>query len=145
MSAGCVGHTAAGGDPVRIGGAAPIGAGVTRVGTVGGGTATGAKSERNSQTALVLSDGDPPPAPGRRSKPLCEEREGFFYGFVSLWTASEKAVRHKLTMSGLLALCGFALLAQHAVTPDSSNVQGDHLVAGLLMLTTVVIVWLSIV
>ena len=100
------------------------------------------------KTALVLSDGDSPSPqpPCRRSKPLCEERGGFFYGFVSRWTAVgeaavREAVRHKLTMSRLLALCGFALLAQHAATPESSNVQGDHLVAGLLMLTTVVIVW----
>jgi hypothetical protein len=37
-------------------------------------------------------------------------------------------------MSGLLALCGFALLVQH-VAELGSNFHGDHLVAGALMLT----------
>jgi hypothetical protein len=52
----------------------------------------------------------------------------------------EKAVWHKRTMSGLLALCGLALLAQH-VAELGSNYHGDHFTAGLLMLTGSVIVW----
>jgi hypothetical protein len=45
-------------------------------------------------------------------------------------------------MSGLLALCGLALLVQHvAELRSDSNFQGDHLVAGVLMLTLTVIVW----
>ena len=47
---------------------------------------------------------------------------------------------HKITMSGLLALCGLALLVQHVVELGS-NFMGDHLVAGALMLTAAVIVW----
>jgi hypothetical protein len=43
MSAGFVGLIDVGGDPVRTGGAARIGAGVTGVGTVGDGTAVGAE------------------------------------------------------------------------------------------------------
>jgi hypothetical protein len=43
-------------------------------------------------------------------------------------------------MSGLLALCGLALLAQH-VAELGRNFTGDHLVAGTLMLTAAVIVW----
>jgi len=43
-------------------------------------------------------------------------------------------------MSGLLALCGLALLAQH-VAELGSNYHGDHLVAGALMLMLAVIVW----
>ena len=43
-------------------------------------------------------------------------------------------------MSGLLALCGLALLVQH-VTELGSNFTGDHLVAGVLMLGLAVIVW----
>jgi hypothetical protein len=43
-------------------------------------------------------------------------------------------------MSGLLALCGLALLAQH-VAELGSNFTGDHLAAGALMLTAAVIVW----
>ena len=49
-------------------------------------------------------------------------------------------MRHKITMSGLLALCGLALLAQH-VAELGSNFTGDHLAAGALMLTAAVIVW----
>jgi hypothetical protein len=45
-----------------------------------------------------------------------------------------------MTMSGLLALCGLALLVQHLVELDP-NFSGDHLVAGVLMLTAAVIVW----
>jgi hypothetical protein len=45
-------------------------------------------------------------------------------------------------MSGLLALCGLALLVQHVADLRSgSNFQGDHLVAGVLMLALAVIVW----
>jgi hypothetical protein len=47
---------------------------------------------------------------------------------------------HKITMSGLLALCGLALLVQHVAERDL-NFTGDHLVAGVLMLTAAVIVW----
>jgi hypothetical protein len=43
-------------------------------------------------------------------------------------------------MSGLLALCGLALLVQHVIEPDP-HYSGDHLVAGALMLTAAVIVW----
>jgi hypothetical protein len=43
-------------------------------------------------------------------------------------------------MSGLLALCGLALLVQH-VAELGSNFTGDHLVAGALMLGLAVIVW----
>jgi hypothetical protein len=43
-------------------------------------------------------------------------------------------------MSGLLTLCGLALLVQH-VSDRGSNFTGDHLVAGLLMLTGAVLVW----
>jgi len=50
-------------------------------------------------------------------------------------------VWHKITMSGLLALCGLTLLVQH-VAETGSNFTGDHLVAGALMLTAAVIVWL---
>jgi hypothetical protein len=51
-------------------------------------------------------------------------------------------LRHKITMSGLLALCGLALLVQHvADLRTGSNFHGDHLVAGALMLTLAVIVW----
>jgi Na+-translocating ferredoxin:NAD+ oxidoreductase RnfD subunit len=49
-------------------------------------------------------------------------------------------VRHKITMSGLLALCGLALLVQH-VAERGRNDTGDHLVAGALMLMAAVIVW----
>ena len=49
-------------------------------------------------------------------------------------------MRHKITMSGLLALCSLALLAQH-VAELGSNYHGDHLVAGALMLMLAVIVW----
>jgi hypothetical protein len=38
-------------------------------------------------------------------------------------------MRHKITMSGLLALCGLALLVQH-VAELGSNFHGDNLVAG---------------
>jgi hypothetical protein len=51
----------------------------------------------------------------------------------------EKAVRHKITMSCLRALCGLALLVQH-VAELGSNFTGDHLVAGALMLTAAVMV-----
>ncbi len=42
-------------------------------------------------------------------------------------------------MSGLLALCGLALLVQHVfdLAPDT----GDYLVAGVVMLAAAVIVW----
>jgi hypothetical protein len=43
-------------------------------------------------------------------------------------------------MSGLMGLCGLALLVQH-VAELGSNFHGDHLVAGALMLTLAVIVW----
>ncbi len=45
-------------------------------------------------------------------------------------------------MSGLLALCGLALLQllQH-VAELGSNFTGDHLVAGAALLTGAVIVW----
>ena len=49
-------------------------------------------------------------------------------------------MRHKITMSGLLAFCGLALLVQH-VADLGSNFHGDHLVAGALMLTAAIIVW----
>jgi len=49
-------------------------------------------------------------------------------------------VRHKITMSGLLALCGLLLLVQH-VAELGANITGDHLVAGALMLTAAVIAW----
>src|SRR5262249_8772296 len=45
---------------------------------------------------------------------------------------------HKITMSRLLALCGLALLVQHVF--DLEPLTGDHLVAGVLMLTATVIV-----
>jgi len=43
-------------------------------------------------------------------------------------------------MSGLLALCGLALLVQH-VAELGSNFTGNHLAAGALMLGLAVIVW----
>jgi hypothetical protein len=49
-------------------------------------------------------------------------------------------MRRKITMSGLLALCGLALLAQH-VTELGSNFTGNHLAAGVIMLALAVIVW----
>jgi len=49
-------------------------------------------------------------------------------------------VRHKVTMSGLLALWGLALLAQH-VAELGSEFHGNHLGAGALMLLAAVIVW----
>ena len=49
-------------------------------------------------------------------------------------------MRHKITMSGLLALCGLALLVQH-VAELGSNFTGNHLAAGVIMLTAAVIVW----
>ena len=49
-------------------------------------------------------------------------------------------MRHKITMSGLLALCGLALLVQH-VAELGSNFTGNHLVAGVIMLALAVIVW----
>ena len=52
----------------------------------------------------------------------------------------DKVVSRKTTISGLLALCGLALLAQH-VSELGSNFHGDHLFAGVLMLTLAVIVW----
>jgi Na+-translocating ferredoxin:NAD+ oxidoreductase RnfD subunit len=51
----------------------------------------------------------------------------------------KKAVRHKINMSALLALCGLALLAQH-VGELGTNFTGDHLIAGALMLMAVLIV-----
>jgi len=50
-----------------------------------------------------------------------------------------RAVRHKIIKSGLLALCGLALLVQHVF--DRAPEAGNHLVAGALMLTAAVIVW----
>jgi len=50
-----------------------------------------------------------------------------------------RAVRHKIIMSGLLVLCGLALLVQHVF--DRAPWAGNHLVAGALMLTAAVIVW----
>ncbi len=49
-------------------------------------------------------------------------------------------LRHKITMSGLIALCGLALLVQYVFEPDPAYT-GAHLIAGLLMLTLAVIVW----
>jgi len=42
-------------------------------------------------------------------------------------------------MSGLLALCGLALLVQH-VGELGTNFTGDHLIAGALMLMAALIV-----
>jgi hypothetical protein len=50
-------------------------------------------------------------------------------------------VRHKIIISGLMALCSVALLAQH-VAELGSNYHGDHLFAGVLMLTLATLVWL---
>ena len=50
----------------------------------------------------------------------------------------EDAVRHKITMSVLLVLCGLALLVEHLY--DLEPFTGDHLVAGGLMLALAVIV-----
>src|SRR5215471_3188854 len=44
-------------------------------------------------------------------------------------------ITHKITMSGLLALCGLAL--QH-VAELGSNFTGDHLIAGALMLVSTI-------
>ena len=52
----------------------------------------------------------------------------------------EKAVRHKIIISGLMALCSLALLVMHIAERDS-NYHGDHLTAGVLMLTVAVIIW----
>ena len=49
-------------------------------------------------------------------------------------------VKHKITMSGLVALCGLALMVQHVLEPDP-NYTGDHLIAGIVMLALAVIVW----
>jgi hypothetical protein len=49
------------------------------------------------------------------------------------------AMRHRITMSGLPALCGLALLVEHVFHLDPYT--GDHLVAGALMLAIAVIVW----
>jgi hypothetical protein len=50
-------------------------------------------------------------------------------------------MRHKRAiMSGLVALCGLVLLAEH-VSDLGSNFTGDHLAAGLIMLAVAVIVW----
>ena len=49
-------------------------------------------------------------------------------------------MRHKITMSRLLALCGLLLLVQHEAELGA-NTTGDHLVAVALMLTAAVIVW----
>jgi hypothetical protein len=43
-------------------------------------------------------------------------------------------------MSGLLALCGLALPVQH-VAEFGTNFAGNHLIAGALLFTAVVIVW----
>jgi hypothetical protein len=43
-------------------------------------------------------------------------------------------------MSGLVALCGLVLLAEH-VSDLGSNFTGDHLAAGIIMLAVAVIVW----
>jgi hypothetical protein len=53
----------------------------------------------------------------------------------------DKVVSRKTTISGLLALCGVALLVQH-VAELGSNYHGDHLFAGVLMLTLAALVWL---
>jgi hypothetical protein len=45
----------------------------------------------------------------------------------------------KITMSGLVALCGLALLVQHIL--DRAPDAGHHLIAGLVMLTAAVVVW----
>jgi hypothetical protein len=42
-------------------------------------------------------------------------------------------------MSGLLALCGLALLVQHLVEPDANI--GGHLIPGVIMLALAVMVW----
>jgi hypothetical protein len=42
-------------------------------------------------------------------------------------------------MSGLLALCGLALLVQHVVEPDPNI--GGHLIPGVIMLALAVMVW----
>jgi len=56
--------------------------------------------------------------------------------------AGAVGLMHKITLSVLLALCGLALLIQHvAEIRSGSNFQGDHLVAGVLMLALAVIVW----
>ncbi len=49
-------------------------------------------------------------------------------------------MRHKITMSGLVTLCGLALLVHHVIEPDP-NYSGDHLIAVLLMLAAAAIVW----
>jgi hypothetical protein len=49
-------------------------------------------------------------------------------------------LRHKITMTGLLALCGLALLVQHIAGRDP-NFRGGHLIAGVLMLALALIVW----
>jgi hypothetical protein len=42
-------------------------------------------------------------------------------------------------MSGLLALCGLALLVQHVIEPDPNT--GGHLIPGLVMLGLAVLFW----
>jgi glucose dehydrogenase len=51
-----------------------------------------------------------------------------------------KAVRRKRTLAGLVALCGLALLVEHAAD-HGLNDTGYHLVAGVVMLMAAVIVW----
>ena len=50
-----------------------------------------------------------------------------------------KALRHRIIMSGLLAVCGLALLVQHVVEPDPNI--GGHLIPGVVMLALTVMVW----
>ena len=49
-------------------------------------------------------------------------------------------MKHKITMSRLVALCGLALMVQHVLERDP-NYTGDHLIAGIVMLALAVIVW----
>jgi len=83
-------------------------------------------------------------AAGERSRPLKKLnqvcRRARDCSELCYAAGGEKAVRHKVTMSGLLALCGLALLVQH-VAELGSNFTGDHLVAGALTLGLAVIVW----
>jgi hypothetical protein len=51
-----------------------------------------------------------------------------------------KTVTRKRTLAGLVALCGLALLVEHAAD-RGLNDTGNHLAAGVVMLTAAVIVW----
>ncbi len=53
--------------------------------------------------------------------------------------SGDKALRHRITMSGLLALCGLALLVQHVFELDPNT--GGHLIPGVIMLALAVMVW----